>query len=116
MNTKNIDSLIEFLKTLPAIDVNASLESGSACSEGKGWWVKFIIDEESSDAWQMVKDLAHVLNYKSKEENVPVRFWPVYPTICLGDHNPHQLRWVIECLDPKYSTTDFEYWFKSKFK
>ena len=114
MTTDILSSLENFFGTLPGID--AQLDTGPLDSSGNGWWLKFYIDQTNPNFLEIVQDLAHVLNYRSKEQHVPVRFMPVSPTGHNENSHLNKLLWIIECNNSEYSLAEFDKWLKSNFE
>lgn len=83
--------LLAFLRRVPAIDPRI----GHGESEGL-WWVKLVIDVRHPLAWRVVQELAHVLNYLSIDERLPVVFKPVSPPPYMNGGPEEFLSWVIE--------------------
>lgn len=52
---------------------------GRGFEQSGGWWIKFAIDVDDPLAWNVVQELAHVLNYLSIHERLPTAFKPVSP-------------------------------------
>ena len=66
MDTRAFQSLIAYLEKVPAID--PSLETGT--NEEGYWWIKFQIDIHNDYAWNVVQELACVVNYLSINDQV----------------------------------------------
>ena len=91
------EELENFLLKIPAII--GPIGSGS---NGIGWWAKFHIDVEHGLSWQVVQELAHVLNYISINEPLPTVFKPVSPPPYLNGGPQEFLSWIIECQDVQF--------------
>lgn len=92
--------LLDFLARIPALETDDGPGHGIAAGEEAGaWWVKFSIDIQHHLAWQLVQELAHVLNYLSVDERLPTVFKPVSPPPYLNGGPDEFLGWVIECPD-----------------
>jgi hypothetical protein len=90
--------LIDFLARVPAVHKNATPSRGIGSGLGERiWWLKFSIDIEHPLAWNVVQELAFVLNYLSTTERLPTTFKPVSPPPYLNGGPRDYLSWVIEC-------------------
>lgn len=90
-------ALTSYLIRLPSVGV---LASGDL--PGGGWWIKLTIATTHSLAWNVVQELAHVLNYLSLEDRLPTVFKPVSPPPYMNGGPADYLSWVIECEDPAF--------------
>jgi hypothetical protein len=89
--------LLDYLVQVPAIQSNDTPSRGIGCGEDNDvWWIKFGIDIANPLAWNVVQEMAHVLNYLSLNERLPTVFKPVSPPPYLNG-GPEFLPWVIEC-------------------
>ena len=90
--------LVDYLVRLPAIETDATPLSGiSSGIEDDLWWVKFGVLIDHPLAWNVIQELAHVLNYLSPSERLPTAFKPVSPPPYLNGGPRAYLSWVIEC-------------------
>jgi hypothetical protein len=105
-----VDSLIEFLKRVPAIRGTI----GSGVTDEGLWWVKFAIDIEHELAWNVVQELGHVLNYLSLEERLPTVFMPVSPPPYMNGGPKDFLSWIIECKDSEFKPSDAAEWLEGR--
>lgn len=87
------DDLTAFLKRVPGI----SGTIGTGTSPDGEWWAKFKIDIAHPLAWNVVQELAHVLNYMSLADRLPTVFMPVSPPPYANGGPTDFLSWVIEC-------------------
>ena len=89
--TMHVDSLVAYLKKIPAIE-----DVWTSPSQAPQWWLKFNIDIESPIAWHVVQELGFVLNFISLSELLPTVFKPVSPPPYLNGGPDECLSWVIE--------------------
>ena len=89
------ESLLEFLKKVPAIDHRIGC---GTFSDGL-WWTKFKIDITHPLAWRVVQEFGHILNLLSSEDRLPSVFKPVSPPVYLNGGPEVYLSWVIESTD-----------------
>jgi hypothetical protein len=99
-------SLADYLAKVPAIVLPVAYGMEAA----GGWWVKFGIDIDHPLAWQVVQELAHVLNYLSVNERLPTLFKPVSPAPYMNGGPQEFLSWVIECHDPAFKPGTVAKW------
>ncbi len=98
--------LLHFLERVPAIKL--PIASGTF---GDGlWWVKFPIDIEHLLAWQVVQELAHVMNYLSTQEPLPTIFKPVSPPAYMNGGPKDFLSWVIESTAREFQPSQCAEW------
>src|SRR3954467_7929944 len=73
--------LLAFLSRVPAIKINQtpSCGFGTGMTDDGIWWVKFSLSLNHELAWNVVQEMAHVLNYLSVSERLPTVFKPVSP-------------------------------------
>jgi hypothetical protein len=109
MGVKSFKKLIQFLKKVPSIDSSI----GNGVGEGL-WWVKFKINIEHKLAWNVIQELAHVLNYLSIEERLPTVFKPVSPPPYMNG-GPHEfLSWIIESDSENFTPDDVAEWLEGR--
>ena len=101
--------LVNYLRRVPA--VNPRIGQGV---EGERWWLKFVLDVRHPLAWRVVQELAHVLNYLSIEERLPVVFKPVSPPPYMNGGPEEFLSWVIEPLSPDFTPTSCAEWLEGR--
>jgi len=98
---KGLPKLVEFLNTIPGIDIINSSNSMDGL-----WWVKFNIDMKHKLSWHIIQNLGFILNYISITERLPTVFMPVSPPPYLNGGPKYFLSWVIESklgwVDPMY--------------
>src|SRR3954454_21465640 len=95
-----VHKLLAFLSRVPAaIKVNQtpSWGFGTGTTDDGVWWVKFSLSLDHELAWNVVQELAHVLNYLAISERLPTVFKPVSPPHYLNGGPRDFLSWVIEC-------------------
>ena len=94
----SMQSLVDFIATIPAIKLTDAPSRGiGSGADQEIWWVKFGIDIGHPLAWNVVQELAHVLNLLSLEEPLPTVFKPVSPPPYMNGGPDDFLSWVIEC-------------------
>ncbi|MGF6274426.1 hypothetical protein ABIB38_002808, partial [Massilia sp. UYP11] len=76
--------------------------------------VQFAIDVDHPLAWQVVQELAHVLNYLSVSERLPTVFKPLSPPPYLNGRPRDYLSWVIECADSTFRPGTVTKWLESR--
>ena len=107
---RDFESLLAYLGRVPGI--------GKAFGTGKDdqglWWVKFEIDITHPLAWNVVQELAHVLNYLSVGERLPTAFMPVSPPPYLNGGPEEFLSWVIESKDAKFKPGTVAKWLEGR--
>ncbi len=93
--------LIKYLEQLPGVHVMSSKITNDAY-----WWIKITIDIKNEFAWNVIQELAFVLNYVSISEPLPTVFKPVSPPPYLNGGPSDFLSWAIEStynyIDPKW--------------
>lgn len=102
----NFDDLLAFMKRIPGIDDR--IASGEY--ENGLWWIKFQIDIEHPQAWSVVQELGHIVNYISINERLPTRFYPVSPPVYLNGGPKDFLSWIIESTDKDFSPSLMAEW------
>lgn len=105
----SFDNLVKYLRKIPSIE-----ESISYGLEKESWWVKFKINIESPLAWNVVQELAHILNYLSLEDRLPTIFMPVSPPPYLNGGPREFLSWVVEVKSNQFTPDDIKDWLKSR--
>jgi len=110
MDDRAFSALIEYLSKIPS--VVGSIGRGS--DENGLWWVKFTIDTKHELAWNVVQELAHVLNYISIDEKLPTVFFPVSPPPYMNGGPEEFLSWVIENKDPDFSPEKAHEWLEGR--
>jgi len=109
-----MDSLVEYLLRIPAIQSNETPSRGIGTgSEDGRWWIKFSIDINHDIAWSVVQELGHVLNYLSINERLQTVFKPVSPPPYLNGGPEDFLSWVIEG-DPSVSPDKVAEWLEGR--
>jgi hypothetical protein len=103
-------TLENYLTKIPAIVP----PFGRGFDANGGWWIKFAIDLDDQFAWQVVQELAHVLNYLSLEEPLPTLFKPVSPPPYMNGGPREYLSWVIECPDPAFKPGTAAKWLEAR--
>ena len=106
----NQKSLIEYMEKIPAIN---TLISFGYYSEGM-WWIKFTIDIEHSNAWNVVQELGCVVNYLSINERLPTVYYPVSPAPYLNGGPKEYLSWIIETTDKQFTPEDLKSWLEAR--
>jgi len=109
MGGENFSELINYLQEIPAVDV-----FGSGIFENGLWWVKFNIDIRHPNAWQVVQEIGHVVNYVSVNERLPTVFYPVSPAPYMNGGPDEFLSWIIETEDPDFTPDDMKEWLSGR--
>lgn len=78
------------------------------------WWVKFSLSLNHELAWNVVQELAHVLNHLSVSERLPTVFKPVSPPPYLNGGPRDFLAWVIECKEGAMAPSTVADWLESR--
>jgi hypothetical protein len=104
------EPLITFLSRVPGVGKS----KGFALDEDGCWWLKFSIDIEHPQAWHVVQELGHVLNYVSLDERLPTVFKPVSPPPYMNGGPREFLSWVIECSDKDFSPAECAEWLEGR--
>ena len=91
--------LTSYLSRVPAVQG----PMGSGTFENGNWWVRFTVDIDHPQAWNVVQELGHVLNYLSLEKRLPTSFQPKSPPPYLNGPARDYLFWVIESTDPEFT-------------
>jgi hypothetical protein len=76
--------------------------------------MKFGIDIDHPLSWQLVQELAHVLNYLSVDEHLPTSFFPVSPPPYMNGGPKQYLSWVIECSDKTFEPKTAARWLEGR--
>ena len=105
-----ITILLAYLRQIPAI--HTPLAAGEY-TPGR-WWVKFRIDVTHPLAWQVVQELACVVNYISIEERLPTRFYPISPAPYLNGGPQDYLSWIVENTDEDFRPADLAEWLEGR--
>lgn len=103
-------SLTDFMCRIPAIEKNI----GTGKRPDGFWWVKFSIDISQPVAWQVVQEIAFVVNNVSVAEKLPTVFFPVSPPPYLNGGPKEFLSWVIECSHPEFSPDNLQEWLEAR--
>jgi len=110
MDERTFKTLIEYLEKIPAIQ--QPIEKG--IEENGFWWVKFGIYIDNKLAWQVVQELACVVNYISVSERLPAIFYPVSPAPYLNGDPREFLSWVIETKDESFRPGTLMKWLEGR--
>ena len=76
--------------------------------------MKFALAIDHPLAWNVVQELAHVLNYVSLDERLPTVFKPVSPPPYLNGGPREFLAWVIECPRGRMGPDDVAEWLEGR--
>jgi hypothetical protein len=101
----DVKPLSSYLKRVPSI--GTGFENGH-------WWCKFRLDIGHPLAWNVVQELACVLNYLSVDERLPTVFKPVSPAPYMNGGPDEFLWWVIESTDPGFSPAACAEWLEAR--
>lgn len=93
------EKLTEFLRHLPAVREPIDSSHGR---DGR-WQVRFYLNLDHPLAWNVVQELAFVLNWLSVSEQLPARFYPVSPPSYLNGGPRQFLAWIIESESPEFT-------------
>ncbi|HEY8559266.1 MAG TPA: hypothetical protein VIL74_02600 [Pyrinomonadaceae bacterium] len=110
MDDRAFETLIEYLEKIPAIQPPV----GKGADENGLWWIKFSIDIDDPLAWQVVQEIAHVVNYLSVDERLPAVFYPVSPPPYMNGGPEEFLSWVIETKDPDFRPGTLMKWLEGR--
>ena len=110
MDERAFNTLIEYLEKVPAIQAPI----GRGADEDGFWWVKFRIDVCNPLAWQVVQEIAHVVNYLSVAERLPAIFYPVSPPPYMNGGPDEFLSWVIETKDKDFRPGTLMKWLEGR--
>jgi hypothetical protein len=110
MDDRAFKTLIEYLEKVPTIQKPI----GKGVDEDGFWWVKFCIDIDNELAWQVVQELACVVNYISVVERLPTIFYPVSPAPYLNGGPREFLSWVIETKDKDFKPETLMKWLEGR--
>lgn len=94
----SFEALTALLARVPGIQP----QIGTGQLDGGGWYVKFSLNIDDDLAWNVVQELAHVLNYVSVNDRLPTVFMPVSPPPYMNGGPKEYLSWVIECRDASF--------------
>jgi len=111
---EQLEPLVAFLESLPAMSLPAGRRSiGAGIVDDGSWWVKFSLDTSHPLAWRVVQELGHVLNYLSLDERLPAVFKPVSPPPALNG-GVEFLSWVIENHDASFTAAQCTEWLRER--
>jgi hypothetical protein len=99
-----------FLANVPAVQ----LPIGVGTLKDGGWYAKFALDIHHKLAWNVVQELAHVLNYISVHERLPTVFMPVSAPPYMNGGPAEHLSWVIECHDSSFTPSMVREWLEGR--
>jgi hypothetical protein len=102
--------LIDYLTRVPAILPRI----GTGVGEDGLWWIKFQIDIGNSHSWQVVQELACVVNYLSINERLPTAFYPVSPAPYMNGGPAEYLSWVIETKEKDFPPALLAQWLQDR--
>jgi len=106
----NFDSLLDFMKRIPAID--DSIASG--VYENNNWWIKFSIDITHHLSWNIVQELGHIVNYLSINERLPTAFYPVSAPPYMNGGPKDFLYWIIESTSNDFTPGKMKEWLEER--
>jgi len=110
MGDQDFLKLQAFLKRIPSLNENM----GVGTFDNGNWWVKFVIDIHVPVAWNVVQEIAHVVNYLSLDERLPTVFYPVSPPPYMNGGPEDFLSWVIESKDADFTPNDLQEWLEGR--
>lgn len=109
MDARAFKTLLGYLEKVPSIQKPITFGD----EEGI-WWVKFSLDIENKLAWNVVQELAHVINQLSLSERLPTVFYPFSPPPYMNG-GPHDfLSWVIETKDKDFKPGTLMKWIEGR--
>jgi len=106
----DFDGFTAYMARVPAVQQPI----GHGVFDSGGWWVKFSLDISHRLAWNVVQELAHVLNYLSLDERLPTVFKPTSPPPYLNGGPQDFLSWVIECSDQAFTPSRTAEWLEAR--
>jgi hypothetical protein len=110
MDKKLFTPLIKYLSSIPGID--ESIQSGEY-DEGM-WFIQFKININHKLAWNIIQELACVVNYLSVNERLPTVFYPVSPAPYLNGGPADYLSWIIEPKDRELTPEILMKWLEGR--
>jgi len=110
MDDRAFKTLIEYLEKVPAIQKPI----GKGADKDGFWWIKLSIDIDNQLAWQVVQEIAFVVNYISVNERLPAIFYPVSPPPYLNGGPREFLSWVIETKDKDFRPGTLMKWLEGR--
>jgi len=110
MDDRAFKTLIEYLEKVPAIQKPI----GKGADKDGFWWIKLSIDINNQLAWQVVQEIAFVVNYISVNERLPAIFYPVSPPPYLNGGPREFLSWVIETKDKDFRPGTLMKWLEGR--
>lgn len=110
MDERAFKTLIDYFEKIPAVQSPI----GKGIDEDGFWWVKFGIEIENPLSWQVIQELAHLINYISINERLPVLFYPVSPPPYLNGGPKEFLSWVIETKDKNFRPGTLMKWLEGR--
>lgn len=110
MEKKLFSSLTKYLSSIPGIDPTIQT---SEIEEGM-WFIQFTIDIHHKLAWNVIQELACVVNYLSEQERLPAVFYPVSPAPYLNGGPAEYLSWIIETKNPEFTPEILTKWLEGR--
>ena len=110
MDERAFNSLIEYLEKVPAIQTPI----GKGTDQDGFWWIKFGIDIDNQLAWQVVQEIAYVVNYLSVNERLPTIFYPISPPPYLNGGPDDFLSWIIETKNKDFKPGTLMKWLEGR--
>lgn len=110
MEENSFTPLIKYLLSVPSIDQSI----GTGEYDAGMWYVKFSIDINNKLAWNVVQELACVVNYLSVNERLPTVFYPVSPAPYLNGGPADYLSWIIETKDREFTPEILMKWLEGR--
>jgi len=110
MNNKSLIKLENYLNKIPSINK----PFGKNMDKKGYWWIKFTIDISNELAWNVVQELAHVLNYLSINDRLPTIFIPVSPPPYMNGGPKEFLSWIIESKSTKFTPEKCLEWLEGR--
>jgi hypothetical protein len=88
--------LARYLHSIPGVTIVGGGEDET------GWWIGLNIDHRRKAAWNIVLELAHILNSFALNDPLPTVFRPVAPPPQGDNEDLAHLGWVIGCNNSRF--------------
>jgi hypothetical protein len=105
-----LKELTDFLERIPSVQKPIS----TGTYDDGMWWVKLSIDIHHPLAWNVVQELAHIINYLSIDERLPTLFYPVSPPPYMNGGPEDFLSWVIETKHQDFKPETLKQWLEGR--
>jgi len=109
MDERAFKTIVQYLERVPGIQGTMAFGDNAGL-----WWLKFSLDIDHDLAWNVVQELAYVVNNLSSDEKLPLVFYPTSPPPYMNG-GPHDfLSWVIETKDPEFKPGTLMKWLEGR--